>query len=307
MKKIAILLSSYNGEKYISGQIESIINQKSSCEISIIVRDDGSKDSTVSILENYCKLNKIELIKGDNYGPSKSFLWLLKEYRDYDYYSFSDQDDIWDINKIEKGIDVIKEIEKPTLYCSNSKLVDEDLNSYGRNTHRYNPTFNLESVLALLSCAQGCTIVINKALAKIVQNNRLPENIVMHDSLVTCLCAAVNGKIIYDHNPTMKYRIYGENTLGLSTKKQIGIVNICRERLKEIFTKRKVSMSDQANEIINIYGNYINEDNMKICKLVANSSNSLLCRLKLVFSNKVRCDTLNMTITKKLKILFNNN
>lgn len=307
MKSIVVLLSTYNGKKHINQQIDSILNQKCKYNIQIIVRDDGSTDGTIMILENYESLGKIKLIKGKNLGAAMSFLLLLKYNTNYDFYCFSDQDDIWNENKISIALDAFKSHDKPCLYCSNSMLVDGELKSMGRNVHRNEPIYNLESVLTLSSCAQGCTIVMNSTLAKIVQNNVLPGNIVMHDSLVTCLCAAVNGKIIYDHNPTMKYRIYGENTLGLSTKKQIGIVNICRERLKEIFTKRKVSMSDQANEIINIYGNYINEKNKKILRTVVDSSNSIFCRLKLVFSNKVKCDTLNMTITKKLKILLNNN
>ena len=93
----------------------------------------------------------------------------------YDYYAFSDQDDVWNHNKLQKVYGVFPNITGPALYCSNCELVDSELNSIGRNTHRKRPNYTLESILCLASCAQGCTSVFNKELASIVQENDVPD------------------------------------------------------------------------------------------------------------------------------------
>ena len=92
MSKIAILLSSYNGEKYIEQQIDSLLSQKYK-NIDIIVRDDGSKDGTIEILKKY--KNKIKLIIGENIGVISSFNELIMYVSDYDFYVFCYQDVIW--------------------------------------------------------------------------------------------------------------------------------------------------------------------------------------------------------------------
>lgn len=307
MKKIAVLLSSYNGEKYIKTQIDSILNQKCSVELTLIIRDDGSTDNTLNILDEYRKDNRVIVIKGKNVGPARGFLELIKNNIGYDYYALSDQDDFWYENKLQRGIDKIKDIDEPILYCSNSELVDDSLNNIGRNTHRAKPTYTLESVLCLASCAQGCTSIFNNELANIIQENDLPNSIVMHDSLLSCLCLAVNGEIIYDHIPTMKYRMTGNNILGLSTKKQFGLCKMIIKRCKEITSKRQVSASDQAKTIISSYGKYINNSSMNVCKVVASSKNSMISRIKLILNKRLKADTLNMTIAKKITILLGNN
>ena len=98
-KKVAVLLSTYNGEKYVGAQIHSILTQNYK-NIEIVVRDDGSKDKTVEIIKEYMqKYSNIVLHQGENLGFIKSFFELLK-YEDADYYAFADQDDIWLPNKI---------------------------------------------------------------------------------------------------------------------------------------------------------------------------------------------------------------
>ena len=98
MKKIIILLSAYNGEKFISEQLESLLKMRipDKSEIKIVIRDDGSSDNTLKILESYeKKYNNIYVIKGENIGWKRSFWELLKYEKNGDYYCYCDQDDIW--------------------------------------------------------------------------------------------------------------------------------------------------------------------------------------------------------------------
>ena len=127
MKKVQVLLSTYNGEKYLKEQIESILKQKE-VDKKLIVRDDGSSDSTIKILEEISNKNKkIIFYKGKNIGPARSFMELLKKSEEADYYSFADQDDIWEENKIISAINKLNNINEPELYLSALGIVNESL------------------------------------------------------------------------------------------------------------------------------------------------------------------------------------
>ena len=126
-KKVAVVLSTYNGEKYVRDQLDSILNQTYK-NIEIFVRDDGSKDSTVDIIKEYQKKNKnIKLVIGENLGFIKSFYTLLELSEGYEYYSFADQDDYWENNKLELLINELEktDITKPCLAYSASDYYDE--------------------------------------------------------------------------------------------------------------------------------------------------------------------------------------
>ena len=303
--RLAILMATYNGEKFLREQIDSILQQETAIPFDLIVRDDGSKDSTPQILEDYQKKGLLTYYTGENLGAAKGFIQLLRDHPGYDYYAYADQDDVWDPGKLQKGLDAMRDEKNPAIYCTNAALVDDQLQSLGRNTHREMPTYNLVSVLCLACCAQGCTSVFNNALAKVIREHDMPQVFIMHDSLVTCLCALVGGKIIYDHQPSMKYRMHGSNVFGMVTAKQ-SLTRVIKSRLKEITTKPKVSMYTQGANILNTYADVISEENQAVLKTVIRSEKSLGARLRLVFSKDLKHDTLNKTVTKKLQILLGN-
>lgn len=303
--KLAVLMSTYNGELYLRDQIESLLSQKLSIQFDIYVRDDGSTDKTIEILKEYVDADKIKMIRGENVGAAKAFIYLLKEVKGYDYYAFSDQDDVWNDNKLQRGIDILTGFSGPALYCTNCQIVNSNLEEIGRNTHRKQPTYSLQAILCLASCAQGCTSVFNNKLAKIIQDYPVPNTFIMHDSLMTCVCALVGGKIIYDNNPSMKYRMHDRNVFGMTTAKQ-NKIGVIYSRINEIFKPKKITMYTQNKEILRIYGKVIKKENMKWCQIAVASEYSLRARLKMVLNKNLRHDTLNKTITKKLEILFGN-
>lgn len=303
--KLAVLMATYNGEKYLQAQIDSILSQQVDIPFDLIVRDDGSTDSTLQILEAYQQKGLLTYYTGKNLGAAKSFIHLLRSNPDYDFYAFSDQDDVWNPGKLNKGIQAVKEFSEPALYCTNAELVDSELQSIGRNTHRVMPVYNTVSILCLASCAQGCTSVFNSALARVIQSHDIPDVFIMHDSLVTCLCALIDGKIIYDHTPSIKYRMHGSNVFGMVTAKQ-SLMRVLRSRWKEITTKKKISMYTQTSNLLATYQDVISEENQALCETVIRSEKSLRARCKLVFNKNLRHDTANNTLTKKLKILLGN-
>ena len=120
MKKVLVLMSTYNGEKYLRIQIESILAQKDVC-VSLLVRDDGSSDATTLILDEYAKEGKLTWYSGKNIRPAQSFFDLLFNAPESEYIALSDQDDFWLPEKVYKGCEKVMKMpeDKPCMYCSN--------------------------------------------------------------------------------------------------------------------------------------------------------------------------------------------
>ena len=128
MKKVLVLLSTYNGEKYIETQVNSVLKQKK-VDVDIFIRDDGSKDGTVAVIE---KLNdsRISIFKEENKGATNSFFKLIKKTPlQYDYYALCDQDDYWEEDKLYAATVKLDNVDqtKPALYYSGQKLTDKNL------------------------------------------------------------------------------------------------------------------------------------------------------------------------------------
>ena len=137
--RVVVLMSSYNGERYIRNQIDSICNQQGDFVLDIIVRDDGSSDDTINILEEYANQGKVRWYTGQNLKPARSFIDLILNVCGYDYYAFSDQDDFWYQDKIQCAIDWIKGAKKPAIYFSNAEIADEKLNSLNKVLYKKQP------------------------------------------------------------------------------------------------------------------------------------------------------------------------
>ena len=131
--KVMVLMSTYNGEKYLREQIDSILGQ-TGVSVKLLIRDDGSKDNTVEIVKQYCKENDdIKLVEGKNVGFAESFMELVYRanlYSDISYFAFSDQDDVWLNDKLISAIHMLEGIHEknaPNLYFSTARAVDKDL------------------------------------------------------------------------------------------------------------------------------------------------------------------------------------
>lgn len=217
-KKIVILLSTYNGEKYLKEQLDSIQNQ-SYQGIEIIARDDVSSDSTVEILKSY----GVKLIETkQNLGAKRSFAELLKyavANREAEYFMFCDQDDVWYSDKVEKTLSKIHKMENkfgrvPLLVHTNLEIVDENLHTLSSSMWEYEyilPQYNSLNRLLIQNTVTGCTVIINRALAK--KCLHIPDNAIMHDWWIG-LVASYFGKIGYIEESTIKYRQHSKNTIG---------------------------------------------------------------------------------------------
>lgn len=208
MDKIVILMSTYNGATYLNQQLESIYNQKglNDCSISIICRDDGSKDNTLEILDSWIEKLNITVLKGENIGARDSFFYLLNNAPEADYYAFCDQDDIWYEDKLSRSIQSLE--KNHDLYFSNIEYIDENGNCLNRKLLDPNFSFGLKRIL-MCNPANGCSMVWNKKLQSILLT--VPEEtFTMHDEFV-CTLAYLFGKVEYDDVPSMGYRLHNLN------------------------------------------------------------------------------------------------
>ena len=300
--KIAVLLSSYNGEKYINEQIDSIVAQEGDFELDLWVRDDGSSDNTHQILQEYADRNLLRWYTGENLRTAKSFINLLHTCGDYDYYAFSDQDDFWKPDKLLRAINKLKDQSQPAMYFSNAEMVDSDLNNLGRSVYETKPTVEFFSFICS-GGVLGCASVFNKKLAEILKKREISEAVIMHDFYVASVCLAVNGTIIYDDYQSLKYRQHGDNVIGMPK----GIRATIKNRLGVIFTKRDQSISRQSQEILDNFSEEITDsEKLRWLDKVAHYKDSFWKRISLALSRRTKYKNLNSAVTIRLAILMGN-
>lgn len=245
MKKVAVIMSTYNGEKYIREQLDSILNQTYE-NIELVVRDDGSKDKTVKIVEAYQKKHgNIKLITGKNLGFMKSFFELLNLV-EADYYSYADQDDVWLPNKIELAVNSLDKLDdsKPNMAFSNSDYYDIQMNFMHEGDNKNKKPSFLNSLYECIS--QGMTMVINKTARDYIINN-VPKKCFFHDWWTYMICTGM-GNVAHDDVVTVKYRRAKTN----QTVEGQGFFAILKWRIKNLFVKNGM---DDIKSQITIYKN----------------------------------------------------
>ena len=278
--RVLVLLSTYNGERYLEEQLESLFNQKE-VEVQVMVRDDGSIDKTIEILNKYKNKKLLQWYQGKNLGPARSFLDLISKAKEVDYYAFCDQDDVWDDYKLKIAIDEIKKVGDniPKLYCANYQLVDSNLNKLPDQFHASTTKFS-EALVS--SCCTGCTVVFNKKLLNILKMY-MPKIVVMHDDWTHKVCLAVGGKVIYDNNKVLMYRQHGSNADG-------GVRSL-KSKILGVFKRIKAGdciRSRQIAEILNGYSEIMPNANIELVMSIADYKKSLKNRLKILISRKIK-------------------
>lgn len=280
MKKVQILLSTYNGEKYLEDQLQSILSQDYP-DITILIRDDGSTDNTIDIIKKYLLLDsRISYYHGTNIGARNSFFDLMKNSDPtMDYYSLSDQDDVWKPNKISSAIKkILNDDNTPVLYCSSTTLVNENLKSIINTIRKPHIDPGFGNALVENICS-GCTCLFNAKLMDIIKKS-IPEFTVMHDWWLY-LCANAFGNVIYDENSYILYRQHAGNSVGSRSN----YLDEFKKRYKDYKINRG-QLIRQAKEFNRLFYN-LDIEKVKLINLIMNSNSQVSSRLNIVFSNKI--------------------
>jgi glycosyltransferase involved in cell wall biosynthesis len=210
--RVVVLMSTYQGEPYVTEQLASILDQLPE-DGRILIRDDGSRDGTVARIEAVGD-SRISVIRGGNLGFLRSFLALLQAApADADMFMLADQDDVWLPGKIEKAERYLEGRDAvPKLYCSRMRLVDEDLKPIGLSPEwPRKPSFQNALVENVVT---GCTAAFNRAALDLVQQHGDVELLYYHDWWLYLVVAAF-GEVYADPEPTVLYRQHGRNAIGM--------------------------------------------------------------------------------------------
>lgn len=257
--KILVLISTYNGEKSLKTQLESIYAQTIIDKVDILVRDDGSKDNTCAILEQYNHKENFSYIKGENVGYNASFLTLLNTAGNYKYYAFCDQDDIWFPNKLESAYQKLEECNDnlPLLYGSCTQLESGEGEVLGV-TQQKRREFGLNNVL-FQNILPGHTQVLNFKLKELLNKPMDYKNIHVYDSFVT-LCACCFGKIIFDNNVYTHYIQHSGNSYGYGN----GIVDWIKIRIARMKKGETKSFKSQNKMFLDLFMDALNMEQLDI-------------------------------------------
>ncbi len=219
--KVAILMATYNGAKFIEEQLDSIINQHFE-QWDLYIQDDFSNDNTPQILQDFARKDKrIHILQASEKMGAKNNFAVLMQKVEADYYFFADQDDIWFPSKMDNSLSKMKVAElnnpnRPIIVHSDLKVVDESLSEIDPslwNMLRINPsllqTFESMAAHCLLT---GCTMLINHKAKEV--SLPIPQEALMHDVWIGLMTLKHNGLILELDYPTILYRQHGNNTLG---------------------------------------------------------------------------------------------
>ena len=258
---VAVMMATYNGEKFLQEQLDSLINQTYDNWV-LFIRDDNSIDDTRKIIDIYCEQysKKICFIE-DNSLPSGGaknnfvglYQWVTKRF-DFSYYMFCDQDDVWLPQKIEQSINTIKREEKqeeiPLLFHSDLIVVDQKLNIINDSYMKYrviNGNVNDINHLLIQNNVTGCTMLWNKKLNDIIKKT-INTDIVMHDWWIA-LIACLYGKIVFSSRALIYYRQHNKNVVGATKVSSFRFVLL---RLKDI-DYVKFTLSSAVEQAENLY------------------------------------------------------
>ena len=294
--KVCVLMSTYNGERFLSQQLKSIYAQQG-VNVSILVRDDGSSDSTQDILKREAEAKRLEWYAGENVKPARSFMDLIdKAACRADLYAFSDQDDVWKNDKLLAAAAKIGNADCPAIYMCQTQLVDENLQPLSRVN--VSPMLTFGEAL-IYQYASGCTMVFNESLRQIISSYK-PHYIFMHDMWILCVAFAVGAKVVFDNKAYVMYRQHQSNVIGETASK-------CKnweKRIRRIRRNERIR-SRTVIELLNGYGEIMTEDNLQLAQNIADYRTSWQSKLKLIFCPRLWSAKKSIGLTSRIAILLN--
>ena len=239
---VSILMSVHNGARFISEQIDSIVSQSHS-NWSLHISDDDSSDGSNRIIKGYTKqfAKKISINNVQNNDFRKSFLQLVCDKSiDSQYFSFADQDDIWEEDKLKVALEFLQTIpeDTPALYCSRTTIVDKD-----NQTLSLSPLFKRIPSFAnalVQNIGGGNTMVFNLAAKRLLEKAGSDIEIPSHDWWTYMLVLGCGGKVFYDTNPYIRYRQHDANLVGANNS-----IDARLDRVKMLLEGRFKEWSDQ--------------------------------------------------------------
>jgi len=217
LPKVAILLCTLHGQPFLADQLDSIERQTYP-NWQLWASDDGSADNTQAILRHYQEKwgeQRLSIGSGPSEGFVSNFLSLTcKADIQADFYAFSDQDDIWEEDKLRRAVEWLRTVPQdvPAVYCSRTRLVDEKNCELGLSPLFTRPPSFANALIQ--NIGGGNTMVFNHAARRLLCEAGQNIEVVSHDSWLYMVVTGCGGKVKYDAYPSLRYRQHGSNLVG---------------------------------------------------------------------------------------------
>lgn len=275
---IAILMATFNGSAYLEEQLYSFDKQSHS-DWSLWVSDDGSTDSTKSLINEFAGAldkDKVQIFDGPRKGFAANFLSLVcNPILKADAYAYSDQDDIWFDDKLERAENFLSSVPSsvPALYCSRTQYVDLNNNPISLSIPYSRPAIFQNALIQ--NIASGNTMVFNDAARKLFLEAGPSVDIELHDWWTYMLVTGAGGKVFFDHGPSVRYRQHPNNLWGMNTSFKAQII-----RIKKLFGGRFQGWNDRHVAILGPIIHLLTPNNQRIFQMFSHArKKSLIPRL----------------------------
>ncbi|MGO5474591.1 glycosyltransferase [Parafannyhessea sp. LCP19S3_B1] len=278
-----VMMATYKGERWVGEQIDSILGQEG-VDVTLRICDDQSPDGTFSICKKYANRfpNVVVTRNETNLGVNDNFMQMLYEddAENYDYYAFSDQDDLWMPNKLSAAVDMIEKMivgEEPALYYCD--LINVEGSSESRELYRFTECERHPATVLLRNYINGCVMVFNHALARIVQSYRPTHFPRMHDVWLH-MAGRFCGTVIADTDHAyMKRRITGNNVVGKTTLNPESIGETIKLALLALKPYERVQ-SETARLFYDGYSDYLKPEGRRVLEEFLHYRDSLDARIR---------------------------
>ena len=302
---VAVILGYFNGQSFIGEQLQSIIEQTHSA-LHIYLCDDKSEPrfSLDGLRLDQNSLSKMSLgVRPQNIGFTNNFLNALGSIPDdFEYFAFSDQDDIWHRDKLERALAALAKVptEKPALYCARTEIVD----ATGEQTLGYSPGFNKPPSFAnalVQNIGGGNTMVFNRAARDLIIKAAVSANVVSHDWWCYLIVTGAGGYVVYDPEPCLKYRQHSNNLVGANTSWRARLV-----RIRGLLQGRFRTGNDINLKALSEHVHLLTRDNLEILSdFIEARQSSLIKRLFLFKRSGIYRQTLFGNLGLLLGIILN--
>ena len=274
LPKVAILLCTYHGQHYLAEQLDSFAAQTYS-NWEVWASDDGSRDDTHAILNNYRQKwggERLSIHFGPEEGFVANFLSLTcKASIQADFYAYSDQDDIWEVDKLERAMNWFLTIpsDVPALYCSRTRLVDAENRDIG-----FSPLFSKPPCFAnalMQNVGGGNTMVFNDAARNLLRDAGEDIDVVTHDWWAYMVVSGCGGQVFYDSYPSVRYRQHATNLVGMNSSWPARLV-----RIRMLWQGRFRNWNDCFIQALQCIGSKLTPENREILDKYAAARNRWL-------------------------------
>ncbi|MCI1983275.1 MAG: glycosyltransferase [Bifidobacteriaceae bacterium] len=303
-------MATYNGEEFLKPQIESILNQKE-VDVTLKICDDASADSSYQIAKDYslqntniiCSRNK------ENKGAAKNFIKMLNadDSQGYDYYAFSDQDDVWLPNKLIMAVKALSKTQsnpRGSMYFCDLLNVNKDLRPIERVLKNLDLSGFGRGTLLMRGWVHGCTLVFDAKLRNFAKSYEPTSYPRYHDSWIHMIAYYCGSTIISDteHYYILR-RITGSNAEGQT---HFGFKNItdARHSFLRVFTNKPKRLSIFAQQLLIGFAQEMSPSDKRLVSAMAGYKHSIKKRLFMLFSPQFKSPTFSLGLVNRLKVLL---